>query len=163
MAPRVGILVLAGAVALGAMLLLLPSASTSAPLGDLVGQLYPFRRFFLPRVGRSVAAPALFLVNNARYYGMAIPLLVLLWPRFREATHRLGLGMTVYLLAHLLLAANPESRQNIDGLTAIVLALVLAAEPHFSGFHFPMRRHQPPAAGSLRSSTGPTRESAANG
>ena len=38
--------------------------------------------------------------------------------------------MTVYLLAHLLLAANPESRQNIDGLTAIVLALVLAAEPH---------------------------------
>ena len=130
MAPRVGILVLAGAVALGAMLLLLPSASTSAPLGDLVGQLYPFRRFFLPRVGRSVAAPALFLVNNARYYGMAIPLLVLLWPRFRQAAHRLGLGMTVYLLAHLLLAANPESRQNIDGLTAIVLALVLAAEPH---------------------------------
>jgi hypothetical protein len=38
--------------------------------------------------------------------------------------------MTVYLLAHLLLAANPESRQNIDGLTATVLVLVLAAEPH---------------------------------
>jgi hypothetical protein len=127
---RLGILVLAGGVVLGAMLLLLPSASTNASLGDLLGQLYPFRRFFLPRVGRSVAAPALFLVNNARYFGMAIPILVFVWSRFGQAAHRLGLGMTVYLLTHLLLAANPESRQNIDGLTALVLALVIAAEPH---------------------------------
>jgi hypothetical protein len=127
---RLGLLALAAGVALGVMLLLLPSASLSASPGDLLGQLYPFRRFFLPRVSRSVAAPALFLVNNARYFGMAIPLLVVVWPRFCQAAHRLGLGMTVYLLAHLLLAANPESRQNIDGLTATVLALVLAAEPH---------------------------------
>lgn len=133
---RLAVLVLAGGAVLGVMLLLLPSASASAPLGDLVGQLYPFRRFFLPRVGRSVAAPALFLVNNARYFGMAVPLLVLLWPRFGQAAHRLGLGMTVYLLAHLLLAANPESRQNIDGLTATVLVLVLAAEPHLRTARF---------------------------
>jgi hypothetical protein len=127
---RLGLLALAAGVALGVMLLLLPSASTNASLGDLLGQLYPFRRFFLPRVGRAVAAPALFLVNNTRYFGIAIPLLVFVWPRFCQAAHRLGVGMTVYLLAHLLLAANPESRQNIDGLTATVLVLVLAAEPH---------------------------------
>jgi len=133
---RLGILVLAGGAVLGVMLLLLPSASANAPLGYLVGQLYPFRRFFLPRVGRSVAAPALFLVNNARYFGMAVPLLVLFWPRFGQAAHRLGLGMTVYLLAHLLLAANPESRQNIDGLTGAVLVLVLAAEPHLRSARF---------------------------
>ena len=130
MASRLGILVLAGGAVLGAMLWLLPSTAANASTGDLVGQIYPFRRFFLPRVGRAVAAPALFLVNNTRYYGIAIPLLVFIWPRFCQAAHRLGVGMTVYLLAHLLLAANPESRQNIDGLTATVLALVLAGEPH---------------------------------
>ena len=133
---RLGVLVLAGVAVLVLMLWLLPSASASAPLGDLVGQLYPFRRFFLPRVGRSVAAPALFVVNNARYFGMVVPLLVLFWPRCGRSAHRLGLGMTVYLAAHLLLAANPESRQNIDGLTGAVLVLVLAAEPQLRSARF---------------------------
>jgi hypothetical protein len=130
MGSRLGILALAGGAVLGSMVLLLPDSATSASIGDLVGQLYPIRRFLLPRVGRAAAAPALFLVNSARYFGMAAPLLVFAWPRFGQATRRLGLGMTVYILVHLLLAANPESRQNIDGLTAIVLALVLAGEPH---------------------------------
>ncbi len=146
---RLGILVLAGGVVLGAMLLLLPSASANAPIGDLVGLIYPFRRFFLPRVGRAVAAPALFLVNNTRYFGIAIPLLVFAWPRFCQATHRLGFGMTVYILAHLLLAANPESRQNIDGLPATVLALVLAGEPHLRT----SRYFAVVAAGALATST----------
>lgn len=99
---------------------LVVSAST-AP-GMTVGR--HLRHVFLYNLER----PGLFLVAHASYFGVVVPLLVLLWPAVRAAAWRLGLGTTAFLAFQLAHGINAESRQLVDGLAVYVLLASLAAE-----------------------------------
>lgn len=72
--------------------------------------------------------PALFLVAHVVYLGLVVPLAVAYWPALCRAAHRLGPGLTLYAVSHLVLAVQSESRLVIDALPALVLLVVLSVE-----------------------------------
>jgi len=71
--------------------------------------------------------PGLFLIAHAVYFGPVALLLLLSWSRVAATAHRLGLGITAYVVFHFLHGINTESRQLIDGLPLYVLLATLAA------------------------------------
>ena len=75
----------------------------------------------------SLARPGVFLVAHASYFGLVVPVLIVFWPQVVAAAHRLGTGVTLFVLAHLVWGLHSESRQLVDGLPALVLVATLAA------------------------------------
>jgi len=75
---------------------------------------------------RPIIKPGLFLVAHSVYFGLIVLVLILVWPRACRAAHQLGLGMTLFVTAILLLGLTPESRQIINGLPALVLVGAVA-------------------------------------
>jgi hypothetical protein len=75
----------------------------------------------------SLSRPAVFLVAHAAYFGLLVPVLIVFWRPAVAAAHRLGPGVTLFVLAHLVWGIHSESRQLIDALPALVLLAVLAA------------------------------------
>lgn len=124
------VLAIAFVAILKLMLGLAPHAGgPTQSLLELARGAYPMRDFILDGVvRRGVAAPATPLINHTRYFGIAVPLALLLWRPVCRASHGLGVGMTAFVGAHLLMGVSPESRQLIDGFFGFVLVVVLAAE-----------------------------------
>jgi hypothetical protein len=75
----------------------------------------------------SQARSGVFLVAHAAYFGLVVAVLIAFWPRAVAAAHRLGTGMTLFLLVHLVWGIHSESRQIVDALPAFALVATLAA------------------------------------
>jgi hypothetical protein len=68
-----------------------------------------------------------FLVAHAAYFGLVVAVLLVFWPQVVAVAHRLGTGLTLFLLAHLVWGIHSESRQIVDALPAFALVATLAA------------------------------------
>ena len=75
----------------------------------------------------SQARPGVFLVAHAAYFGLVAAVLIVFWPQVVAVAHRLGTGMTLFLLVHLVWGIHSESRQIVDALPALALVATLAA------------------------------------
>jgi len=71
----------------------------------------------------AVAEPLIFLVAHTVYYGPAILLIVLLWRPFCESLGAFGVGLRIVIIANVILAINPQSRQQINAVTAFIVVL----------------------------------------
>jgi peptidoglycan/LPS O-acetylase OafA/YrhL len=75
----------------------------------------------------SQARPGVFLVAHAAYFGLVVAVLLVFWPQVVAVAHRLGTGLTLFLLVHLVWGIHSESRQIVDALPAFALVATLGA------------------------------------
>jgi hypothetical protein len=85
--------------------------------------------FFLRQLAiQPILKPALSLVAHAAYLGLLVWLLLFRWRAAGRAAHRVGAGLSLFVVAVALMGLTSESRQLEHGMFALALAAVLAVE-----------------------------------
>jgi len=70
--------------------------------------------YFFTTIRHSISNPFKFVVSHFVYYGLLIPLIILMFKPWVNSIKNLGIGYKLVVLFCLLLAINPESRQLIN-------------------------------------------------
>ena len=73
----------------------------------------------------SLTEPFIFLVAHVVYYGPVILLLLFFWKPFCQSISEFDIGMRFFIMLNVVLSINPQSRYQINVVTAFIVVLVL--------------------------------------
>jgi hypothetical protein len=90
--------------------------------GEVLG--WGFKGFIVHTFLSSLTEPFIFLVAHTVYYGPVILLLLFLWKPFCASLREYGLGFRMFVILNVILSINPQSRYQINVVTAFIIVLV---------------------------------------
>ena len=86
--------------------------------------MWDFKAFVVHTFLVALTEPAIFLVAHTIYYGPIILLLLFFWRPFCDSLRGFGPGFGIFIILNVILSINPQSRYQINVVTAFMIVLV---------------------------------------